>query len=92
MAHTRLPFWHLQCVMHRCLPNESLRSRPTNLLCAARSSKSGTIDSQDGSAFTKTLKTSNSIYFLLLVAFLFLVLWPGAPSSILAPSSDARSP
>ena len=26
------------------------------------------------------------------IASLFLVLWPGAPSSVLAPSSDARSP
>ena len=25
-------------------------------------------------------------------SFLLLVVWPGAPSSILAPSSDARSP
>ena len=29
---------------------------------------------------------------LLLVAFLFLVVMPGAPSSVLAPSSDALAP
>ena len=27
-----------------------------------------------------------------LVAFFFLVVWPGAPGSVLAPSSMARSP
>ena len=38
-----------------------------------------------------TRAKNNHVAPLFLVAFLFLVVRPGAPSSVLAPSSDARS-
>ena len=36
--------------------------------------------------------TREDQYLLFLIACLLLVVRPGAPSSVLAPSSDARSP
>ena len=42
--------------------------------------------------FTRDLKKLRCLYVCSYSSFLFLVVRPGAPSSVLAPSSEARSP